>query len=153
MPKVTIELGHLSWTGRTKREAEAARDDHLSALFGYAGSAVPQLLFVGQYVAVLFRQDELCWAYQIYENGTPWSIHSGSETRREADFACRRHLAQSVFQMGVTAPRVTGLEVIHPEDDRGRREHESWIRWQSAFAVAKGSGLSDEEARAVANAR
>jgi hypothetical protein len=73
-------------------------------------------------------------------------VEDGYATRRLAERAARRQLAQDAWQPGETESAV-----LFPDDTEGRREFESWARWQNAYKEAEAQGMYEEAARQYAD--
>ena len=152
--KWSLAAGVCSWSGRTRAAAAAAKQAHLERLFAEFSRVPIPIMHDGRVEAICWQEHSGWWAYALVhsEDGRLGCVTSSNWSRRDAEFRARRHVAQNVFEMGVTAPRVNGLDVIHPEDDEGQRAHLRWVSWQVAYAQAVSAGSPSDEARAVANA-
>lgn len=152
MPNYEIRNGERSWTGKTKKAAEAARDADLGVLFADLQADVPKIITVpplsnngDRYLGLVFFRLTGSWSYRILispaeSESTDWrpmAVCDGpwSTSAAMTERACRRHMAQlvcCVSQAGVALP--DGLDLLAPDDEDGLREHLRWLAWQVAFA-------------------
>jgi len=168
MPKHTICHGQLSWTGRTKKEASAARDATLEKLLTHEGF-VSCVLFCpvaageaqGTRGVVLVRRSlstEPSWWYEFmrpakeagFDVSPGSSFVGGSSGSWATRFECvthlRRHLAQMAYDLGLESEvwLMTG-------DTEGLLAHHSWMAWQQRYAAARAEGKSDDESWHIAS--
>lgn len=142
MKKHFVNVGCLEFSGRTITEARFERDRYLEEFF--SEDLTPSVVSLPDgTVGVAFR-DTHGWAYGVQWVGEAFRCVSGPhKTRRDAEFACRRHLAQHAYKPG----SVDTLEILALDDLEGHTQHKSWMRFQEAYAQARAEGLSDDEAR------
>lgn len=159
MPNYEIKNGERTWSGKTKKAAEAARDADLNALFADCQADIPKLITVPPlscngdlYMGLVFLRLTGGWSYRVLvspfeSEGTDWQptcICDGpwSTSAALTERACRRHMAQLVCRIskdGVARP--DGVNMIAPDDEEGLREHLGWLSWQVAFARLKQRNL------------
>ena len=127
----------------TRAEAQAGLLERLRRTARLADE--PALLVTARPgVQALVDRTADAWFYCLYQDGIPGGKCMAWETRREAEIAARRHLAQLVFD---DDSGEGGMAVIHPDDKEGRWQHARWAVWQRTYAAAKAEGLDDRACR------
>ncbi|MDP2623815.1 MAG: hypothetical protein Q8Q29_08465 [Actinomycetota bacterium] len=140
----------MSGRGKTATEAQQVLHDELRAWSDrLRANPSPILITTGPPLiqGLVWVRPDGWWTYGISRSGeAPGCAVSATWTRREAEYHCRRHLAQDVYGQGRT-----GMDLIHQEDIEGRMEHARWVTWQNEYRAAKAAGATDDEARVAAN--
>jgi len=135
-------IGHGSTIAEAKADAQAQVEQAL------CGSYNPLVISAHDQCVLVWR--DLCgWGYTFVTPGSEVDGHDAIPlhhlcggmyaTSAEAEKAARFHLAQRIFRIG--GP--TGLDVIGDEKDR--REHYGWCRFQYAYRAWQNKGYGDTD--------
>lgn len=144
--KVTVEHCGMAGSGRTVTEAK--QDAARKITKALAGSYTPWTAVVGDQTLLVFRDPE-GWHYQVISNQDAPRFCYGScveqgRTFEEAREAGCFHLAQNCESI----PNIL-IPYLRPEKVRQLNEY---FAWQRAYRQATAEGMSNEQARNVANA-
>lgn len=144
-------LGEVKGLGKTKGQA---REDALAraetALTGYY---YPRVVVACQTVVVVWRTPD-GYGYTFHDAVTGRdgpSLH-GCDSLDDAERRARYHLAQTACDPWQCTNAFPCKAYDLVRDERDRKEHLRYAAWQRGCKIALDKGLSDEEARAYADA-
>lgn len=144
---VTVDLYGVEGTGRTVTEAKQDAGTRIESFF--RGSHTPEVLHWRGYVALAHRLPGLDWCYGLV--ATPEGVREGPvmslsgtgyATAAECLKDAGRHLADLGYQEedDLTPPPF----LVDPKDVA---EFVRKVKWQRRYTLARGSGLTDWQAR------
>lgn len=144
-----IEVGRYAFEGRTKKEAEAKRDEYLAEIFdgqNLQPVVVPYTTTDGEsHIAVLWRSHET-WTYTLYgdcNDGNGSCCMLNERSKRQAEFRMRRHLAQIC----------DSWDYLHPQDKEGRKSHQEHLDWNAKCQELIRQGCPEQWVIEVAQGR
>ena len=142
----TIRITYYGMDGEGSTVTDAKRDAGKKIEEALSRIGRVEMVTMQGLSAILYG-DKNGYSYKILfpddpENGRIWGCSSFGNDKDEAMDHLRNHLAQATW--------TPAMGENHP-DLLGNKAFSSWARWQLRYITAKQSGMTDEQARTVAN--